>query len=119
MILNTVIVSLTGLIAVLATWTAIGLLRKEAPRVDNLARIGLRSPVWPIATGLGLLAAVAALIVGWWITAIGIAAIVAIKLAYFAMLTGYHRADQSRDRDIVNIAMTAHSVAAIALIVAW
>lgn len=117
--LESVVIVLTATIASGGIWMAIGLLRREPGRIENLRQIGLTAPAWPVALGVGLLLAVAALLVGWWITPLGIIAIVAIKASYVAMLIGYRRADVSRERDLVTVAMTAHSVAALGLLLAW
>ncbi|MGH1491340.1 MAG: hypothetical protein ACRBK7_18400 [Acidimicrobiales bacterium] len=110
---------MTGLIAVLATWMAAGLLARQGWRLESLASIGLSSPRWPTALGAVLLVAVAALVVGWWVRPIGVAGIIVIKLSYLLMLVGYRRAGISRRKDAVNLAMTAHSLLSIALIIAW
>ena len=113
MILNAIIVTLTGLIAVAAIWMAIGLLRRRPDRIDKLAAIGLHSTRWSTGLGLALVAAVVGLILGWWIAPIGVASIVTIKLGYFAALVAYRRKAKARDRDHVTLLMSAHSLAAV------
>lgn len=113
MILDVIIVVLTGGIAIAATWMAAGLLRGQPDRVADLAAVGFRSPVWSIAFGLAILASVAGLIIGWWIAPIGIAAIVAIKVLYVLVLVAYRRAHKTRRRDHVTTLMSAHSLAAL------
>lgn len=117
--LEAITIGLTGLIAALATWMAFGLLSGQDWRVQNLASIGLTSPRWATSLGIVLLAAVAALVVGWWEKPIGIAGIVTIKIAYVLMLLGYRRARISRRKDMATLAMTAHSLTSVALILSW
>ncbi|MEM7094283.1 MAG: hypothetical protein AAF567_14870 [Actinomycetota bacterium] len=117
--IDIVLVALTTVIAAAAVWMAVGLLRRERWRVDNLRAIGLVSSLWPTAIGGLLLVAVVGLVVGWWITAIGIAAIVVIKAAYVLMLVAYRRAGRDRKHDVASVALSAHSIAALALILGW
>ncbi len=117
--LDAITIGLTGLIAVLATWMAIGLLRRTEWRLQNLASIGFSAPWWATIFGVALLTAVAALLIGWWVMPIGFAGIATIKIAYVLMLIGYRRAGLSRQGDPATLAMTAHSAASVALILSW
>ena len=117
--LDGIVVGLTGLIAILALWMSAGLLTRQAWRLENLASIGFISPRWASAFGMSLLASVAALIAGWWVRPVGIAGIIVVKVFYVLMLIGYRRAGLSRQRDAVNVAMTAHSVASLVVILSW
>ena len=117
--LDAVTVAVTGVIAVLAMWMAAGLLVRRQWRLDDLASIGFTSPRWATFFGVTLLVAVAALVVGWRMKPIGLAAIVSIKVAYVLMLTGYRRAQTPRRRDAATLAMAVHSAVAVAVILAW
>lgn len=117
--LDAITIGVTGVIAGLATWMAVGLLVRRQWRLDDLASIGFASPRWATFFGVTLLVAVAALIVGWRMKPIGIAAIVSIKVAYILMLIGYRRAQTPRRRDAATLAMALHSAVAVAVILAW
>ena len=117
--IETILIGLTAIIALAATWMAVGLLRAEPWRVENLKAVGLQSTVWASALGTVLLVAAIALAAGWWLTWLGIAAIVTIKLLYLLMLVAYRRANRHRRHDVATIAMTGHSLAAVALVVGW
>ncbi len=119
MILDTVVIVLTGLIAGLASWMAIGLLRQEPQRVEAMREVGFLSPAWPTIFGTVLLIAVVALVVGWWFKPLGIAGMVTIKALYLIVLIAYRRARQRREKDLATAAMTAHSIAALVLLAAW
>jgi hypothetical protein len=115
-VLDSILFSLTLSIAVMAIWMAAGLLRKQSWRIDNLIRIGLVSPAWPFAFGVGLITAAAGLIVGVWITPIGIVSIVVIKVTYLVIQIGYRRANVSRQRGVAHIIMTGHTVAGVIIL---
>lgn len=112
-------IGLTGLIAILATWMAAGLLARQDWRLENLASVGLTSPRSATIFGVAILIAVAALVAGWWNRPIGIAGIIVLKLGYTLMLVGYRRAGASRRRDAATMAMSAHSVATVAVLLSW
>ncbi|MEM7339080.1 MAG: hypothetical protein AAF467_10560 [Actinomycetota bacterium] len=117
--IDTILIVLTTAIAGFATWMAIGLLRRQTWRIENLRAVGLQSSFWAPTLGTILLIATIALVAGWWITWLGIAAIIIIKGLYILMLVAYRRANRQRVHDVATYAMTGHSFAAIALAVGW
>lgn len=117
--LEIVVVVLTASIAVLAVLMARSLLLGDPARVAELASIGFDSPAVAPTLGVVLLAAVAGLLAGWWITPLGIVSIVAIKVLYFIVVIAYKRSGQPRRPHVAHAALSAHSVASIVLIVAW